>query len=250
VASEIDTLVGSINDRQLLRSETVVERIINLIRIGGDLARLREVSQEEFPDWGDWVKQEFDYTPTQCRQLILLHQKWGAWAETAAARPLLERLPCDLAELELLSRLTAAELEELLDSVDCHALTFAALRREVQAVLLGRDIIADFAKFAARWESRVVALTGEQRERLALSLCMETDELLARWDRQLDDDSDSAEGELAERTAARVAVREEPEADDDSGDDEDEQVEDQQNDDQDDEEDDEEPAPRPRRRGS
>ena len=235
VASEIDTLVCNIHERRQLRSQTAVERIINLIRIGGDLALLREVSQEAFPDWDDCVKREFDYTPTQCRQLILLHQKWGAWAETAADRPVLERLPCDLAKLELLSRLTAPELEELLDSVDCHVLTFAALRKEVGAVRVVRSILEDLARFFALLTPKVAGLAIDKRDMLALFFATMANGVF------------DPEGAQADHAAARAADGEELEAADDSGDDEDEQVEDQQNDDH---ADDEEPAPRPRRRGS
>ena len=51
VASEADALVGRINDRRQQRSQNAVERIRNLIRIGGDLARLKEISKEDHPDW-------------------------------------------------------------------------------------------------------------------------------------------------------------------------------------------------------
>ena len=271
VASEIDTLVCNIHERRQLRSQTAVERVLKLVRIGGDLARLKEVSKEQHPDWNGWVQQEFRYTSTQSRQLIQLHQKWGAWAETVAARPLLERVPCDLPKLEWLCQLPADDLGRLLDSNDCHALSVIALRKEVQARLRVVSLLKDFNKVIARADTQVPDLTAEQRALLAESLSARAIEALCRWgvasdeedeedEEDADSDSDSGEGEQEVPAAARAADREEPEADDDSGDDEDEQVDLQQNDDhdddededrdEDDDEDDEQPAPRPRRRGS
>ena len=269
VASEADVLVGRINDRRQQRSQNAVERIRNLIRIGGDLARLKEISKELHPDWNGWVREEFGYTSTQSRQLIQLHQNWGKWAETAAARPLLERAPCDLAKLEWLCQLPADDLEGLLDSNDCHALSVIALRKEVQARLRVVTVLKDFDRVIARADTQVQGLTAEQRALLVESLAARVNEALGRWradSAEEDADSDSDEGEQEEPAAAPAADREEPEASDDSGDDEDDQVEDQQNDDhedeededqdeedededQDDDEDDEEPAPWPRRRG-
>ena len=263
VASEIDDLVGRIHERQQQRSQTAVERVLKLVRIGGDLARLKEVSKEQHPDWNGWVQQEFRYTSTQSRQLIQLHQKWGAWAETVAARPLLERVPCDLPKLEWLCQLPADDLGRLLDSNDCHALSVIALRKEVQARLRVVTVLKDFDRVIARADTQVQGLTAEQRALLVESLGARVNEALGRWradSAEEDADSDSGEGEQEVPAAARAADREEPEADDDSGDDEDEQVDLQQNDDhdddededrdEDDDEDDEQPAPRPRRRGS
>src|SRR5215475_4198726 len=70
VASEADALVGRIHDRRQRRSQNAVERIRSLARIGGDLARLKEISKEVHPDWNGWVREEFGYTSTQSRQLI------------------------------------------------------------------------------------------------------------------------------------------------------------------------------------
>ena len=287
VASEADALVGRINDRRQQRSQNAVERIRNLIRIGGDLARLKEISKELHPDWNGWVQQEFDFTSTGARQRILLHQNWGKWAETAAARPLLERAPCDLAKLEWLCQLPAGDLEGLLDSNDCHDLSVVALRKEAQARLRVVTLLKDFDRVIARADNQVPDLTAEQRALLVESLAARVNEALGRWradSAEEDADSDSGEGEQEEPAAARAADGEEPEVSDDSGDDEedqqnddhdddededqdeDDQVEDQQNDDQEDEEEDkvevqdeddeddedDEPAPRPRarRRGS
>ena len=66
VANETEALVGSINDRQLLIRENVVGAIITKVRIGGELARLKEVSKEEFPDWNDWVSRS-SATPRRTR---------------------------------------------------------------------------------------------------------------------------------------------------------------------------------------
>ena len=273
VASEADALVGRINDRRQQRSQNAVECIRNLARIGGDLARLKEISKELHPDWNGWVRQEFDFTSTGTRQRILLHQNWGKWAETAAARPLLERAPCDLAKLEWLCQLPADDLEGLLDSNDCHALSVIALRKVVQARLRVVTLLEDFDRVIERADNQVPDLTAEQRALLVESLAARVNEALGGWGvapaeedaDEGDADPDSGEGERAEPAAARAADGEEPEVSDDSGDDEedqqnddhdddededrdeDDQVEDQQNDDHDD---DEEPAPRPRRRGS
>jgi hypothetical protein len=267
VASEADALVGRINDRRQQRSQNAVECIRNLARIGGDLARLKEASREDHPDWNGWVREEFGYTSTQSRQLIQLHQNWGAWAETAAARPLLERAPCDLAKLEWLCQLPAGDLEGLLDSNDCHVLSVVALRKEVQARLRVVTVLKDFDRVIARADTQVQGLTAEQRALLVESLGARVNEALGGWgvasaEEDADEvDADSGEGEQEEPAAAPAADGEEPEASDDSGDDEEDQheddgVDDQGDDedevveDQDDEEDDEEPAPRPRRRGS
>ena len=267
VASEADALVGRINDRRQQRSQNAVECIRNLARIGGDLARLKEISKEDHPDWNGWVREEFGYTSTQSRQFIQLHQNWGKWAETAAARPLLERAPCDLAKLEWLCQLPAGDLEGLLDSNDCHDLSVVALRKVVQARQGVTAIREEFNKLVGRLDPRVKGLTREQREKLVEWLAAWRDELVARWraapaeEDANEEDADSDEGEQEQPAAARAADGEEPEASDDSGDAEDDQVQDQQNgdhedddedQDEDDDEDDEEPASPPwrRRRGS
>jgi hypothetical protein len=250
VANETEALVGSINDRQLLIRENVVGAIITKVRIGGELARLKEVSKEEFPDWNDWVKQEFGYSSTDSRRLILLHLRWGEWAESEAARGLLAKLPDDLAKLEWLCRLPADELEALVDSVDCHHLGSDTVRKAVQARQQVTTIIEALARCYARWEAKVEALSNEQRDKLVELIVAQANLVHDRWradSAEEDADSDSDEGEQEEPAAARAADGEELEASDDSGDNEDDQVEDQQNGDHDD---DEEPAPRPRRRGS
>src|SRR5262249_55723642 len=149
---------------------------------------------------------------TQSRQLIQLHQNWGKWAETAAARSLLERTPCDLAKLEWLCQLPAGDLEGLLDSNDCHDLSVVALRKEVQARLRVVPVLKNFDKGIARPDTQVPGLTAEQRALLVESLGERVNEALGRWGAasaeedadEEDADSDSDEGEQEVPAAARA----------------------------------------------
>jgi hypothetical protein len=127
---KVTALVGQIREEQQGIDRNDASTVVNQIRIGSLLIRLKAES-----GW-TWTRtvREIGYHPRAASRLLRLGTSWLAGLGTAGSE-FLHRLPTDLQKLDWLCRLTRTQLEQLLTELDCKHAGRAAVAAAVKHIL-------------------------------------------------------------------------------------------------------------------